>query len=657
MSGLWTWDPETDTVTWSASVAGLFGVRENAGTYAEQLDAVHPRDRERLDRDWHRLVQAGMAGRQAFRSVTGQALTSQAQQVTVQGRSLVVGVFRQTRSHPEEARFAEIFRAFPVGVALLTDEGFFLEVNDALCGLLGYPREDLVGSPFARLVHPDELEAAQDVRLRVVGRGESRARSERRLVRSDGAVIWVLVNTRRYEEDGTAFSVSVIEDITARRAAEDQLVALALHDSLTGLPNRRLLLDRLEQALARSRRDGRDVAVLFVDLDHVKQVNDALGHEAGDELLVTAAKNLQSVVRETDTVARLGGDEFVVVVERAAGLPELETLAERMLEAVRIPVSVGPDNVVVTASIGLVTPTSAQDRPQDLLRAADAAMYQAKQAGRGRFVIGAATMERATDEDQDAERRALENQVGRALDKHELVLHYQPIAAMDGTVLEMEALLRWRHPERGMLLPEEFLPHGESSLTAPLTSWAMHQSLSDAATWGSTGPGIRVAVPVELLRDSAFAEEVLALLALHEVPPQRLVVQLAEDQLAQTDLVQSSVGRLHDSGVRFSVEGFGTGNASLSYFKQLPIESVKIDRSFITTVCDDPADASIVKAVVDACHATARSTIAEGVESPAQLRTLQALGCDAVQGALVGMPSPTELLDDILLTGHVPLPR
>src|SRR5207253_2438526 len=163
---------------------------------------------------------------------------------------LVVGVFRQTRSHPEEARFAEIFRAFPVGVALLTDEGFFLEVNDALCGLLGYPREDLVGTPFARLVHPDEVDAAQDVRLRV---------------------------------------------------------------------------------------DGRDVAVLFVDLDHVKQVNDALGHEAGDELLVTAAKNLQSVVRETDTVARLGGDEFVVVVERAAGLPELETLAERMLEAVRIP--------------------------------------------------------------------------------------------------------------------------------------------------------------------------------------------------------------------------------------------------------------------------------------------------------------------------------
>ena len=171
MSGLWTWDPETDAVTWSASVAGLFGIREPAVSYPEQLDAVHPRDRERLDRDWHRMAEAGVAGRSVFRSVSGEALTSQAQHVVVQGRSLVVGVFRETRVHPEEARFAEIFRTFPVGVALLTDEGFFLEVNDALCGLLGYPREELVGSPFGLLVHPDEVEAAQDVRLRVVGRG------------------------------------------------------------------------------------------------------------------------------------------------------------------------------------------------------------------------------------------------------------------------------------------------------------------------------------------------------------------------------------------------------------------------------------------------------------------------------------------------------
>jgi EAL domain-containing protein (putative c-di-GMP-specific phosphodiesterase class I) len=185
----------------------------------------------------------------------------------------------------------------------------------------------------------------------------------------------------------------------------------------------------------------------------------------------------------------------------------------------------------------------------------------------------------------------------------------------------------------------------------------MHQALSDASSWGSTGPGIHVDVPVDLLRESTFAEEVLALLALHEVPAERLTVEIGEDQLTAIDLVQAAVGRLHEAGVRFSVEGFGTGQSSLSYLKHLPIESVKIDRSFIATVCDGPADASIVKAVVDACHATGRTTIAVGVETPEQLRVLQALGCDAVEGALVGMPSPTELLDEVLLTGHVALPR
>ena len=493
-----------------------------------------------------------MAGRQAFRSVTGQALTSQAQQVTVQGRSIVVGVFRQTRSHPEEARFAEIFRAFPVGVALLTDEGFFLEVNDALCGLLGYAREDLVGTPFARLVHPDEVEAAQDVRLRVVGRGETRARSERRLVRSDGTVVWVLVNTRRYEEDGTAFSVSVIEDITARRAAEDQLVALALHDSLTGLPNRRLLLDRLEQALARSRRDGRDVAVLFVDLDHVKQVNDALGHEAGDELLITAAKNLQSVVRETDTVARLGGDEFVVVVERAAGLPELETLAERMLEAVRIPVAVGPDqsrghrqrragdpDLGAGPAAGPAARRRRRDvpgqagRPRALRhRRRDGGAGQRR--GRGRRATGPGG--RGRPGARPARARA-------ALPAHR---RHGRRRARDGGAAALAAPGARDAAARGV--PPRAGTVGAHRLVDQLG--ACTRRCPTRRPGGRPGRASGSRVPVDLLRDGAFAEEVLALLALHEVPPRRLVVQLAEGQLAQTDMVQASVARLHDAGVR-----------------------------------------------------------------------------------------------------------
>src|SRR6476646_7957996 len=343
MSGLWTWDPESDAVTWSASVTGLYGVPAAATTYDEQLGAVHPDDREQVNREWVHLVTSGVPGRSVYRSVGGHRLASQAQLISVQGRPFVVGAVRAVaRPDGEERRFADLFRNFPTGVALVTDEGFFVEANEALCSILGYAREDLVGTKFQRVVHPDEVDAFTERLLPSDGR---HGRAERRLVRSDGSVLWALVNSRRYVEEESTWSVVAVEDITERKQAEDQLVVLALHDSLTGLPNRRLLLDRLEHALARSRRDGRDVAVLFIDLDHVKRVNDALGHEAGDELLMAAAKNLQSVVRETDPVARLGGDEFVVVCEQSGGLPELEALANRMLDAIRMPVSIGREQV------------------------------------------------------------------------------------------------------------------------------------------------------------------------------------------------------------------------------------------------------------------------------------------------------------------------
>jgi diguanylate cyclase (GGDEF)-like protein/PAS domain S-box-containing protein len=653
VSGLWTWDPETGAVTWSASVAGLFGVGAAATSYEQQLAAVHPDDRDRVDLEWAEMVAGHGTSRQLFRSVAGALLSSQAQLVQVRGRPFVVGAVRTAEEAAgEQARFADLFRSFPVGVALLTDDGLFVEVNDALCTLLGYRRAELIGTPYEQLLHPDDVAATREARAAVIGQELPLARAEQRLVRGDRTVVWTLVNTRRYEEAGVVYSITAVEDITARKQAEDQLVVLALHDSLTGLPNRRLLLDRLEQALARSRRNGRDVAVLFLDLDHVKRVNDALGHEAGDELLIAVAKNLQAVVRDSDTVARLGGDEFVVVCEQSGGLPELEALAARMLEAVRIPVTIGTEQVVVTASIGLVTPMATTDRPQDLLRAADAAMYEAKQAGRGRVVIGTAPVDAGS-----GDRLTLESDVRRALLRDELVLHYQPIVRLDGTIDAVEALLRWRHPVRGLLLPEDFLAVVTGSpLSAPVASWVLRQALTDAAAWGPGGPDVSINVSVDRLQDPAFADEVLETLAELGVAPQSLKLEILEDQLAQSEAIIEVVGRLEAAGVEFAVDDFGTGYSSLAYLKRLPIGEVKIDRSFIATICDDPADASIVKAVLDACRATGRLTVAEGVETPEQLRLLRVLGCDAIQGALVGMPMPIELLSTMIKAAVVVLP-
>ncbi len=650
MSGLWTWDPETGAVTWSGSVAPMHGLLEAAASYDELLGAADPDDRTVLAAAMARMVETGEGQRAVYRSVRGALLSTQGQLIKVAGRPFVVGSVRPVLpAAPEEQRFIDLFQNFPVGVSLIDDEGAFVEVNEALATMLGYRVEELLGTSYHALVHPDEVDVSRESRVQVVGTDIPLVRAERRLVRSDGSVVWALVTTRRFEEDGEVYTLSAIEDITKRKLAEDQLVVLALHDSLTGLPNRRLLLDRLERALSRSRRDGRDIAVLFVDVDHLKRVNDELGHEAGDELLVAVAKNLLSVVRDSDTVARLGGDEFVVVCEQVRTRDELEGLARRMLDALQVPVPLGSETLVVSASIGIVTPTSPTDRPQDLLRAADAAMYRAKRGGRGRFVIDAPRADTV-----EMQRMTLENEIRRGIDRDEFVLHYQPIVRMDGAVDAVEALLRWRHPQRGLLGPSEFLAVvSESSLAGPVTDWVLRRAARDAQSWGADGRPVCVNVAVERLRSPGFAESVVRIFSEASLPAHSLRLEILEDQLAETATLVPVLAELVDQGVEFCVDDFGTGYSSLAYLKQLPINIVKIDRSLIATICDDPAGASVVKAVLDACRSTNRFTVAEGVETVAQLRMLRSFGCDAIQGALTGMPAPLELLRGIVSNGWI----
>lgn len=649
MSGLWTWDPETGTVTWSGSVAGMHGVNDAATTLAEMIAAAHPDDRATLQAALERMVDTAVGQRQAYRSVSGARLSAQGQLITVAGRPFVVGSVRPVAPPPAEPPIIDLLQSFPVGVSLLDDNGTFVEVNHAFASLLGYPRDELLGTSYHDLVHPDEVKASQDASYEVASSGSSLVRTERRLVRRDGAVVWALVTTRRIEEDGEVYALSAIEDITSRKQAEDELLVFALHDALTGLPNRRLLLDRLERALSRSRRDSRDVAVLFIDVDHLKRVNDELGHEAGDELLVAVAKNLLSVVRDSDTVARLGGDEFVVVCEKVTTPEELEHLATRMLDAVQVPVAIGSETLLVSASIGVVTPRSPTDRPQDLLRAADAAMYRAKRSGRGRYVIESA----ATDAGA-RQRMGLQAEIRRALEREEFVLHYQPIVRLNGEIDSVEALLRWRHPQRGLLGPSEFLSVvSESSLAAPVTDWVLRRAAQDALSWGPDGPPVSVNVTVERLRSPGFAESVSRILAELDLPARSLRLEIPEDQLAETETLVPVLSALTEAGVEFCVDDFGTGYSSLAYLKALPIKVVKLDRSLIATICDDPAGASVVRAVIDACRSTGRLSVAEGVESVDELRLLRTYGCDAIEGALTGMPAPLELLRSVVTSGWI----
>ncbi len=558
---------------------------------------------------------------------------------------------------PEDSRYRALFDQSPVAMALFDDDGRFFEVNDAACDLLRRSRDELLTLTWDSLVHPDERKLAKAARLRVVAAESATHRAERRVLLPDGGTVRVRVTTVRMVDGyGRPGCMSSFEDVTASREVESQLLHAALHDSLTGLPNRRLLLEKLAQALARSRRDGRDVAVLFLDLDHVKRVNDSLGHDAGDALLAAVARNLADAVRDTDSVARLGGDEFVVVCEEVHGDDEVDILAGRILEAIRTPVEISGHRVVVTASLGVVTPESASVDPRDLLRHADAAMYQAKRSGRSRWSRGGTEDDSAELGDQ----LSVESELRTALISGELALHYQPLLRRDGFLAGFEALVRWHHPTRGILAPESFLGVAdEGALVRDLTAWVVRRAVGDAATWiDPQRPGavpVSINVPADELRRPEFGDLLLEVLAAHEVPAASVKLEVLETQLADSGPVIEAIERLVDAGVGFVVDDFGTGYSTLSYLKRLPVSAVKVDRSFVGSICDDPADLSIVRAVVEACRATGRQCVAEGVETAGQLRLLRTLGVDGLQGDLLGPARPLEDYRELIEVGRIDL--
>ncbi len=553
----------------------------------------------------------------------------------------------------EDPRYRALFARSPVGMALFDDNGRFSEVNDAACALLRRGRAELLDLTWDDVVHPDERALSESARHRISDDEAGTHRVERRVPLPDATELTVRLTTvRMVDGEGRPGFLTSFEDVTASRLVEAQLRHAALHDSLTGLPNRRLLLEQLTRALTRSKRDGRDVAVLFLDLDHVKRVNDSLGHDAGDELLAAVARNLADAVRETDSVARLGGDEFVVVCEEVHGDEEVDILAGRILEAISTPVEIDGHRVVVTASLGVVTPESASVEPRDLLRHADAAMYHAKRSGRSRWSRG------GVDEDETARgtQLSVESELRHALLNGELALYYQPLIRHDGVLIGFEALVRWHHPTRGLLSPDAFLGVAdEGALVRDLTTWVVRQAVKDAAGWADESISVSVNVPADELRRTEFADLLINLLAVTGLPASALKLEVLETQLADSAPVLEAIGRLVAAGISFVVDDFGTGYSTLSYLKRLPVSAVKVDRSFVGSICDDPADLSIVRAVVEACRATGRQCVAEGVETPGQLRLLRALGVQALQGDLLGAAGPLDSFASLFAAGRIDL--
>jgi diguanylate cyclase (GGDEF)-like protein len=446
--------------------------------------------------------------------------------------------------------------------------------------------------------------------------------------------------------------VTALVEVLQRRRREAQALELshqALHDALTGLPNRLLVAERLEQALERSARSGSEVAVLFVDLDHFKVINDSLGHAAGDELLVIAAERLRRTVRSDDVVARFGGDEFVVVCEDEAAAFEASVLAERITSVLREPVLVHGEEVFLSASVGIATSDGACS-PESLLRDADAAMYRAKEMGRDRCEFFDATMRT-----EATERLEIQSALHRAIERDELLVYYQPVVDLtSGAVAGLEALVRWDHPQHGLVSPASFIPVAEETgLIVPIGAWVLDQTSAQLAQWRRHDWGRSLTASVNLsarqLRQPDLIPALMATLLSSGMEPSALCLELTETTFMEdADSHREALAGVKRLGLALAIDDFGTGYSSLTYLKRFPVSVLKIDQAFVRGLGDDAADTAIVKSVIDLAHALGLVVVAEGVETADQVAHLRRLGCDLAQGYFFARPQPAADIERLL---------
>jgi diguanylate cyclase (GGDEF)-like protein/PAS domain S-box-containing protein len=482
---------------------------------------------------------------------------------------------------------------------------------------------------------------------------------EYRVAMPDGTVRWHITNAVPHREtDGAVVCHGFTMDITGRKRAEQEIERLAFYDALTGLPNRRMLLDRLQRAVAASARTHQLGALLFIDLDNFKDLNDTLGHDMGDQLLSQVAARLAACVRETDTVARFGGDEFVVMLETLC--PELteaasqaEVVAEKLLASLNQPFDLGGQQHYSTPSIGITLFGDERLSVDELLKRADLAMYQAKAAGRNTQRFFDPEMQAAVNA-----RSNLEADLRHGLAHGELFVHYQPVVDHHARLVGVEALVRWRHPERGMVSPCDFIPLAEQTgLILPLGQFVLQTACAQLQRWGGHDTtrhlSIAVNVSARQFRHPGFVNDVLRTLGDCGADPRRLKIELTESLLlGDIEDTIARMGQLQREGVGFSLDDFGTGYSSLSYLKRLPLNQVKIDQSFVRDVLTDPNDAAIVRTILALADSLDLEVVAEGVETTGQLAFLRLHGCEKFQGYLFGRPGSVENIDAYLHPGN-----
>jgi diguanylate cyclase (GGDEF)-like protein/PAS domain S-box-containing protein len=546
-----------------------------------------------------------------------------------------------------EARFRAMFSDAAIGIGITDTDGRLLEVNAAMGAMLELRPDQMSGHDLVDYLHPDDPPELRRYFAEMVAGERDHYRIERRFRKGDGTPLWtnVTVSLVRDEDGAPLFLVGMVEDITERHVLSEKLRHQATHDPLTRLGNRALFTERLDAAFAGG--GEQRIGLCYLDLDGFKTINDTLGHVVGDQLLVQVAERLDGLVSTPGRlVARIGGDEFVVLVEHTDGLPELTSLAERILSAVAEPVHVGGHRLKVSASVGVVEREVSMSTPADVMRDADVTLHWAKIDGKNRWAC--------FDPERNAReiaRITLSAAMPAALERREFYVDYQPIVRLsDGRLLGVEALVRWAHPEFGRLGPDRFIGLAEETgLIVPLGHWVLEQACEQAAAWarlGGIAPVVNVNLAARQVTEPGLVDDVAQVLRTTGLPPKSLQLELTESAIMGT--TGESLGtlrKLADLGIRIAIDDFGTGYSNLAYLRHLPVHALKIAGSFVEGLrADEPdsVDARIVTALVSLAHTLELEVVAEGVETRDQADRLHAIGADSAQGWLYAKPAPPE---------------
>jgi diguanylate cyclase (GGDEF)-like protein/PAS domain S-box-containing protein len=550
-----------------------------------------------------------------------------------------------------ERRFHSAFTHASIGMALLAFDGRILQANPALRALLGRPGEVLLGLAFQDVVFDADRQTLAEQMGLVNGREFEGFAQELRCLHSNGEAVWVVAHCSFFSEPGASSPCLIlqVQDITARRKAEQDLHHIAFHDALTGLPNRRRFHEHLAQAVAAAQAHPGDAqhayAVMFLDFDRFKLINDSLGHSAGDAFLEQVAQRIQASLRPQDIVARLGGDEFAVLVRQLEHERAAAALAERLMEGLRQPFFVAGTELMTSASIGITFSALGYTSPEDVLRDADTAMYKAKGAGKARYALFDASLHTEV-----ADRLRLEGDLRHAIDDGRLSVVYQPVYDIaSARVAGFEALVRWQHPRDGAISPTAFLPIAEESgLMLRLTDFVLHCACRQLGEWQKRGPEfahltMNVNVSGHDIAHAAFVARVTRAIVEAGLQPRQLCIELTENILmSRLEGALPVLGELRQLGVQLAIDDFGTGYSSLSHLSTLPIDCLKIDRSFVSRLETSATEAAVVRSILLLGSSLGKAVVAEGIETEGQLALLRGMGCRLGQGYLMARPLPAE---------------